>query len=66
LVAELGGRDVPRDRSTRVLDALAALVASGDLDPYVRTLLPFDRVGEALAQVEDGHTLGKVVVTVEA
>jgi NADPH:quinone reductase-like Zn-dependent oxidoreductase len=63
LVAELGGRDVPRDRSTRVLDALAALVASGDLDPWVRTVLPFDRAGEALAQVEDGHTLGKVVLT---
>jgi NADPH:quinone reductase-like Zn-dependent oxidoreductase len=65
LVAELGGRDVPRDRSTRVLDALAALVASGDLDPYVRTVFPFARAGEALAQVEDGHTLGKVVITVD-
>jgi NADPH2:quinone reductase len=62
LVAELGGRDVPRDRSTRVLDALAALVAAGELDPWVRTVLPFDRAGEALAQVEDGHTLGKVVI----
>jgi hypothetical protein len=28
-------------------------------------VLPFDRVGEALAQVEDGHTLGKVVVTLD-
>ena len=47
LVAELGGGDVPRDRSTAVLDALAALVASGDLDPWVRTVLPFaaDRRG---------------------
>jgi NADPH:quinone reductase-like Zn-dependent oxidoreductase len=65
LVAELGGRDVPRDRSTRVLDALAALVASGDLDPCVRTVFPFARAGEALAQVEDGHTLGKVVITLD-
>ncbi|HSK57509.1 MAG TPA: NADP-dependent oxidoreductase [Actinomycetospora sp.] len=65
LVAELGGRDVPRDRSTRVLDALAALVASDDLDPFVRTVFPFARAGEALAQVEDGHTLGKVVIVLD-
>ena len=65
LVAELGGGDVPRDRSTAVLDALAALVASGDLDPWVRTRLPFARTGEALARVEDGHVLGKVVVTMD-
>ncbi|MHC1561549.1 NADP-dependent oxidoreductase [Actinomycetospora sp. C-140] len=63
LVAELGGRDVARDRSTRVLDALAGLVADGALDPFVRTVLPFDRVAEALATVEDGHALGKVVIT---
>lgn len=65
LAAELGGRDVPRDRSTRVLDALAALVAAGDLDPWVRTVLPFARAGEALAQVEDGHALGKVVIAMD-
>ena len=65
LVAELGGGDVPRDRSTAVLDALAALVASGDLDPWVRTTLPFEQTGEALARVEDGHVLGKVVVTMD-
>lgn len=65
LVAELGGRDVPRDRSTRVLEALVRLVAGGELDPWVRTVLPFDRAGEALAQVESGHTLGKVVLAMD-
>lgn len=65
LVAELGGRDVVRDRSTRVLDALAALVATGDLDPWVRTVFPFARAGEALAEVESGHALGKVVITMD-
>lgn len=63
LVAELGGRDVVRDRSTAVLDALARAVASGELDPWVRTVLPFDQAGDALAMVEDGHVLGKVVLT---
>ena len=64
-VAELGGRDVPRDRSTTVLDALAARVAAGELDPWVRTVLPFARAGEALARVEEGHVLGKVVITLD-
>lgn len=66
LVAELGGRDVPRDRSTAVLDALAARVAAGDLDPWVRTVLPFARAADALAAVEDGHALGKVVIAMDA
>lgn len=66
LVAELGGRDVPRDRSTAVLEALAARVAAGDLDPWVRTVLPFARAVDALAAVEDGHVLGKVVIAMDA
>ncbi|PVZ04934.1 NADP-dependent oxidoreductase [Actinomycetospora cinnamomea] len=66
LVAELGGRDVPRDRSTAVLDALAARVAAGGLDPWVRTVVPFARAADAVARVEDGHALGKVVIVLDA
>ncbi|MDD7966994.1 NADP-dependent oxidoreductase [Actinomycetospora lemnae] len=66
LVAELGGRDVPRDRSTAVLGALAARVAAGDLDPWVRTVVPFAQAADALAAVEDGHVLGKVVLDLGA
>jgi NADPH:quinone reductase-like Zn-dependent oxidoreductase len=62
LAAELGGRDVERDRSTRVLDALAALVAAGDLDPHVTEVFPLDRAEEALALVESGHAEGKVLI----
>lgn len=62
LVAQLGGHDVVRDRSTAVLDALATRVAAGDLDPWVRTVLPFEQAGDALALVADGHVLGKVVL----
>jgi NADPH:quinone reductase-like Zn-dependent oxidoreductase len=62
LVAELGGRDVARDRSTRMLAELARLVAAGDLDPHVTQVRPLDEAGAALALVEGGHALGKVVL----
>jgi len=62
LVKELGGREVVRDRSTAVLNELARLVAEGVLDPYVTQIRPFDEAAEALALVEEGHTLGKVVL----
>lgn len=62
LVKELGGREVVRDRSTAVLNELARLVAEGVLDPYVTQVRPFDEAAEALALVEEGHTLGKVVL----
>ncbi|MFR9807178.1 NADP-dependent oxidoreductase [Pseudonocardia sp. RS010] len=64
LVAELGGRDVARDRSTAVLTALARLVAEGTLDPHVTRVLPLEQAGEALAEVEAGHAEGKVVLVV--
>ncbi|MFP5020776.1 NADP-dependent oxidoreductase [Pseudonocardia phyllosphaerae] len=62
LAAELGGRDVTRDRSTAVLASLAGLVADGSLDPLVRVVLPLDDAGEALGLVEGGHVTGKVVL----
>ncbi|MCE0762893.1 NADP-dependent oxidoreductase [Pseudonocardia kujensis] len=62
LVKELGGRDVERDRSTAVLNALVQLVAEGALDPHVTRVLPLDEAGAALAEVEAGHAQGKVVL----
>lgn len=62
LGVELGGRQLERDRSTAVLTELAALVADGSLDPHVVDVRPLDDAGAALAQVEDGHTVGKVVL----
>ncbi|MBO0872394.1 MAG: NADP-dependent oxidoreductase, partial [Pseudonocardia sp.] len=47
LVRQLGGRDVERDRSTRVLVELARLVAAGKLDPYVTQVRPLEEAGEA-------------------
>jgi NADPH2:quinone reductase len=64
LVAELGGADVTRDRSTAVLTELARLVAAGELDPHVTGVHPFEAAGAALAAVERGHEAGKVVLEI--
>ena len=62
LASALGGRDVVRDRSTRVLAELARLVAAGELDPHVTQVRPLSEAGAALALVEGGHARGKVVL----
>lgn len=62
LVRELGGRDVERERGSRVLVELARLVAAGELDPHVSQVLPLDQAGEALALVQRGHARGKIVL----
>ena len=64
LARELGGGDVPRDRSTAVLTELAGLVASGELDPHVTDVYPFDEAAAALAAVESGHATGKVAIRI--
>lgn len=64
LVAELGGADVTRDRSTAVLAELARLVAAGELDPHVTAVHPFAEAGAALAAVERGHEVGKVALQI--
>jgi NADPH:quinone reductase-like Zn-dependent oxidoreductase len=53
-----------RLRSTAVFAELAALVASGVLDPRVTHRFPLAQAGEALALVESGHAAGKVVIEV--
>jgi NADPH2:quinone reductase len=62
LVRELGGGDVPRDRSTAVLAELAGLVATGELDPHVGKVFPFAEAPAAMRAVEHGHSVGKVVL----
>ena len=64
LVKELGGASVRRARNAAVLEACAALVASGALDPRVTVVRPLEEAGAALALVEAGHATGKVVVEV--
>ncbi len=60
----LGGAAVQRDRTSRVLDEVARLVADGKLDPHVNDVLAFDDAQHALASVESGHALGKVVLQI--
>jgi NADPH:quinone reductase-like Zn-dependent oxidoreductase len=63
-VADLGGHMIERDRTSRVLDIVARLVADGKLDPHVEDILDLDHAAEALAAVEVGHAKGKVVIQV--
>jgi NADPH:quinone reductase-like Zn-dependent oxidoreductase len=63
--AELGGAAVNRDRGSRVMDEVAALVATGKLDPHVNDVLAFDDAAQAIASVESGHAQGKIVIQID-
>ncbi|MFG3294036.1 NADP-dependent oxidoreductase [Streptomyces sp. NPDC048179] len=63
-VAALGGARVERARTAAVLDEVAELVVGGELDPHISRTFPLDRADQALRAVEDGHTLGKIVIEV--
>jgi NADPH:quinone reductase-like Zn-dependent oxidoreductase len=63
-VAALGGQAVARVRTGERLAAVARLVVEGALDPHVTQVRPFDEAGSALAVVEGGHALGKVVLRI--
>jgi NADPH:quinone reductase-like Zn-dependent oxidoreductase len=63
-VSDLGGHMIERDRTSRVLDILGALVADGKLDPHVEDVRPLDEAADAIAAVEIGHAKGKVVIRV--
>jgi NADPH:quinone reductase-like Zn-dependent oxidoreductase len=64
--AELGGGPVLRRRTPDVLDAVAALVTEGALDPLVTRTIPFAESDRALRAVEEGHTRGKIVIEFDA
>jgi NADPH:quinone reductase-like Zn-dependent oxidoreductase len=65
-VADLGGHFIERDRTSRVLEIVAALVADGKLDPHVEDVRPLDEAADAIAAVEIGHARGKVVIEVSS
>jgi NADPH:quinone reductase len=62
-VADLGGHMVSRHGDRADLERAAALMVEGRLDPHVVATYPLAKAAEALALVEDGHALGKVVLT---
>ena len=55
---------VERARNREVLDAVAALVVDGVLDPLVTGTFPLAQAGSALREVETGHARGKIVIEV--
>lgn len=59
---QLEGAGVGRRRSTAVFTEIAELVADGTVAPVISAVLPLDRAAEAVATVEQGHTLGNVVL----
>jgi NADPH:quinone reductase-like Zn-dependent oxidoreductase len=63
-VEAVGGALVERDRTATVLDAVAALVAQGKIDPHVAEVFSLDEAGAALQAVETGHARGKVVIEI--
>ncbi|MDI9933566.1 NADP-dependent oxidoreductase [Rhodococcus sp. IEGM 1354] len=64
LAARWGGSGAVRERTTAAFTRLADLVVTGVLRPRIDHTFPLDRAGEALALVENGHALGKVVIEV--
>lgn len=64
IVAELGGAPIRRDRSDRVLAEVGRLAAEGKLNPQVTSVVEFQDAADAIATVESGHPLGKVVLRI--
>ncbi|WP_405825172.1 NADP-dependent oxidoreductase [Streptomyces sp. NBC_00838] len=65
-VVTLGGAAVVRLRTAAVLEEVAELVVAGTLRPYVTRTFPLAEAARALRAVEEGHTLGKIVIEVGA
>ena len=55
--------DAP-ERQGGILRAVARLVDRGLLKPHISQRLPLERVADGHRQVETGHTVGKVAITV--
>jgi NADPH:quinone reductase-like Zn-dependent oxidoreductase len=63
--ARFGGVPVRRGPSMQALDAVGRLAAEGKLDPHVSQVVPFEQAPTAIAAVESGHPLGKVVLRLD-
>jgi NADPH:quinone reductase-like Zn-dependent oxidoreductase len=46
------------------LAEIATLVTSGKVRPHVKKTFPLEAAADALAEVENGHSVGKLVLTV--
>ncbi len=66
----LGGAFAAKDRRAQrrmaeIGDAMARLLADGEIDPMVAEMLPFERTVEALRRSREGHLRGKLVITMD-
>ncbi|MFC5064883.1 NADP-dependent oxidoreductase [Actinomycetospora atypica] len=61
-VVEIGGAMPERHTDRATLERVAALMVQGVLDPTVTTVVPLSGAGEALLEVESGHSIGKTVL----
>lgn len=57
---ELGGSAL--QRTTEALAKITDVIEYGLVDPHVTALCPLERAREAIATVENGHAMGKVVI----
>jgi NADPH2:quinone reductase len=55
--------EIEPERPGHILTTIARLVETGALRPEVRHRFPLERLADAHRQVEGGHTIGKVAVT---
>lgn len=62
LVKELGG--TPIRRTPESLEKALAILGFGLIDARVKTRHPLEDAAAAIAQVEDGHAVGKVIVEI--
>lgn len=65
-VVEVGGESVRRRLNRETFGAVATLMVTGHLTPYISATLPLERAAEALALVETGHAAGKVIINVQS
>lgn len=63
VVFDLVGGQVLR-RTPEMIGQITGVVQYGLVDPKVGTTYPLEQAGKALAQVEQGHTRGKIVLEV--
>lgn len=54
-----GGSEAPPD----ALDRIAAAIAAGELVVPIAATFPLDRIREAVELQRNGHTHGKIVIT---
>lgn len=58
-------QELDPERPGRILSGIARLVDAGLLRPHVSRRFALERVGEAHAELEHGHTIGKMAVVVK-